>query len=331
MHTNRRALSIAKTPSFWPAPAPAYSGPTYYGLSPVKASKYGALVWGYTFIAGLAGSAQIVSTVASLLRGPQWKGVIRNGRYIAAAGSAIGGVLLIADLHTPRRWYNMLRIYRPTSPMSLGTYVLSSFGMSSGVAAASSLLANKRPHWLRSAARMSEIPAAIAGAGMSTYTGALLAATSTPLWAVAPRLMTARFACSSMAAAAAALSAFEQLGRRAGTAATLDRLALVATLADAALAVAADREYRGTPAGSTLRGRKGLAISHHVEKGLEHALPLACYGWNTVRRQPSRRLSIAAAVGVLAGGLLMRATLFKAGNRSASRPQDAFGWTQSAR
>jgi hypothetical protein len=171
-----------------------------YGLSPVKPSKYDTLVWGYTYIAGLAGSAQIISTLASLLRNPEWQAVVRNGRYIATAGSALGGVLLIADLHTPRRWYNMLRIYRPTSPMSLGTYVLSGFGISSGLAAADSLLGNIRGlRWLQPAARVSQIPAAVTGAGMSTYTGALLAATSTPLWAAAPRLMAARFACSAMA------------------------------------------------------------------------------------------------------------------------------------
>jgi protein NrfD len=39
---------------------------------------------------------------------------------------------------------------------------------------------------------------------------------------------------------------------------------------------------------------------------------------------------VAGALGVLAGGLLMRSTIFHAGNRSASRPQDYFGLTQPA-
>src|SRR3546814_20363040 len=47
---------------------------------------------------------------------------------MATAGSAAGAVLLIIALRTPRRWYNMLRIFRPTSPMSFGSYILTAFG-----------------------------------------------------------------------------------------------------------------------------------------------------------------------------------------------------------
>ena len=56
-----------------------------------------------------------------------------------SAGSVVGAALLIIDLHTPTRFYNMLRIFRPTSPMSIGSYVLTSFGALSALLAAAQL------------------------------------------------------------------------------------------------------------------------------------------------------------------------------------------------
>src|SRR3546814_11725228 len=57
-----------------------------------------------------------------------YSGVRRTARAMATAGSAAGAVLLIIDLRSPRRWSNMLRIFRPTSPMSFGRYILTAFG-----------------------------------------------------------------------------------------------------------------------------------------------------------------------------------------------------------
>jgi len=131
-----------KTMAASPVQEHAYTGPTYYEHSPVKPSKYGALVWTYTYVAGLAGSAQVLATVASVMRRPHADSIVRHGRYLAMAGPTIGSALLIADLHTPKRWYNMLRIFRKTSPMSIGSYILTSFGLSSSIAAAAAHLTN---------------------------------------------------------------------------------------------------------------------------------------------------------------------------------------------
>jgi len=306
-----------------------YDGPTYYDRPVVKPSKYGYKVWAYTYVAGLAGAAQIIATLASLFGRPRMRSVVRNGRYLALAGPTVGSALLIADLHTPQRWYNMLRIFRKTSPMSIGSYILTSFGFSSGATAVAELLGNLRwLRWLRPAADISQLPAALTGAGMGTYTGALLSATSTPVWAAAPRLLTARFACSAMATGAAALSLAERFGGDARNADTLDQVAMAATLADTVLSALAEREYRRRGVADSLEGENAPAAENRLSNGLEHMLPLICYGVNAVLPKPSRALSTAAAFGVLAGGLLMRSTIFHAGNRSASRPQDYLGFTQ---
>ena len=69
------------------------------------------------------------------------------------------------------------------------------------------------------------------GAAMSTYTGALLAATSAPVWAALPKLLPASFGASAMASAAAALSLLAGGSEHE----TLDRVELVASTVELAL------------------------------------------------------------------------------------------------
>lgn len=317
------------------APAPphaGYTGPTYYQESPVKASKYEGLVWSYTYVAGLAGSAQILATIADMTQRRSWQGVVRNGRYLAMLGPTVGSVLLIADLHTPKRWYNMLRIFRRTSPMSIGTYLLTTFGVTSGIAAAGQALGNVAGfRWLKPVATVAQVPAALTGAGMSTYTAALISSTSTPLWAAAPKLVAARFACSSVATAAAALSLGEALRGTDSNRDTLDRLAAGATLADATLSLAEEREYRREGVAGAQKDKRAIAMEHRASQILEHALPLACYGLKHAFPRHGRTLSMVAALGVLAGGMLMRSNIFHAGNNSARRPRDYLAFTQPGR
>jgi hypothetical protein len=116
---------------------------TYYGLPSVKPSLWGGLVSSYMFVAGVGGSAQIIASAADLVGDPALAPIVRNGRYIALGATVLGGPLLIIDLHTPQRWYNMLRIFRKTSPMSIGTWVLMSFGPLSAALAAAQFTADR--------------------------------------------------------------------------------------------------------------------------------------------------------------------------------------------
>ena len=182
---------------------------TYYGLPSIKPSLWGGLVSGYMFVAGVGRSVQIIASAADLVGDPALAPIVRNGRYIALGATVLGGPLLIIDLQTPQRWYNMLRIFRKTSPMSIGTWVLMSFGSLSAALAAAQFAAGRGHSPSRAAQRaikLLQIPAALTGMAMSTYTGALLSATSTPLWAAAPRRIAAAFGASAMASGAAALT-----------------------------------------------------------------------------------------------------------------------------
>ena len=279
-----------------------YGGESYYGRPAIKASPYGWRVALYTFLGGLAGAVQVIVTLADLISERRHRSLIKAGRVIAAAnGALVGPALLIADLHTPQRWYNMLRIFRRTSPMSIGSYVLTAFGGFSALAL------------IPRVERAAQIPAAIAGAGMASYTPALLASTATPLWASTPRALGAEFASAAFASGAAAL----MLSSRNPA---LETAACAATLAYGAASFAATREHRKKGLDRALRHGRWAKV-HKAGLGLSIALPLACFAMNAVAGR-SRDRSLIAAAGILAGAFLSRWALFEAGNESARQPQD---------
>ena len=57
-------------------------------------------------------------------------------RLTAITATGVGGAALVADLGRPERFLNMMRVFKVSSPMSLGTWILSGFGVGSGVLAA---------------------------------------------------------------------------------------------------------------------------------------------------------------------------------------------------
>ena len=277
-------------------------GESYYGQPAVKPSLWGARVALYTFLGGLAGAAQAIAMLARATTKASPRLARNANRIGVVVGAGIGPALLVWDLHTPKRWYNMLRIFRPTSPMSIGTYVLSGF-------AGSSLLA-------AFGAKSMQAPAAALGAGMATYTPALLGSTATPLWSATPRLLAAEFATSAFASGAAALSIFGgREDRRA-----LDHVALAGVLAHAALTAAAMSEHRREGVERPLEQGRWAAM-HKAGLAIGVALPAACYAMSLLGR-PSRRLSVLGGAGVCIGGFLTRWALFGAGNESARDPRE---------
>jgi protein NrfD len=304
---------------------------TYYGLPSVKPSLWGGLVSSYMFVAGVGGSAQIIATAADLVGDRALAPIIRNGRYIALGATVLGGPLLIIDLHTPQRWYNMLRIFRKTSPMSIGTWVLMSFGSLSAALAAAQFAADhghSPSRTMQTVIKLVDVPAALAGMAMSTYTGALLSATSTPLWAAAPRRIAAAFGASAMASGAAALTIAGQ-GRSASAEASrvLNRIALTASAVELFLLWSLRRRLReqGMDGALTETGW-GLAYDFGV-MALGAGVPILHHVESAIRAERAPRRALTISLAVLAGGFLLRHVLLRAGNTSARRPKDYFRLT----
>jgi formate-dependent nitrite reductase membrane component NrfD len=303
-----------------------WQGPTYYGRSQLKAAPFGIwAVGGYIFCAGLAGASALISTIAGIGGRSDAAGTVRRGRYLALLGP-LSAVLLIYDLHTPKRFYNMLRIAKPTSPMSIGTWILMSFSAFAGMSAAAQFLSDRVPglRWMRRAARVTDVPAAVAGAGLSTYTASLLSATSTPLWAAAPRSLAVRFGASSIAAGAASLS----LGERSKmTRRKLDAVTVAALAAELAATLASHETYRRKGVAEALEGGWGQVETVAVTT-LGTALPLGLQLASLVTARRAPAVSGIASVAVLAGSLLLRVSMLSAGARSAERSGISFRFSQ---
>jgi formate-dependent nitrite reductase membrane component NrfD len=307
---------------------------TYYDLPSVKSSLWGGLVSGYMFVAGIGGSAQIIACAADLTGDRALAPLVRNGRYIALGVTIVGGPLLIIDLHTPQRWYNMLRIFRKTSPMSIGTWVLMSFGSLSAALAVAQFAVDYGHSPTRTeqtAIKLLEVPAAIAGMAMSTYTGALLSATSTPLWAAAPRRIAAAFGASAMASGAAALTiAGLRRNPSNNTGQALNLIALVASTLELFLLLSLRRRFHEQGVDGALN-ESGWGLAYDFGAvALGAGVPMLRHCGSMIEPKRPPRPALVISLAVLAGGFLLRHALLRAGNISAKRPKDYFRLTGRA-
>ncbi len=302
-----------------------WKGPTYYGRPSLMEAPFNNwVVGGYVFLAGLAGASSILAAIAEATRPDEAAGAVRRGRYLPLLAPTLGAGLLVYDLHTPQRFYNMFRIAKGTSPMSIGTWILTGFSLFSGLSAALQFAADRLPFSLgtRGAAQLANVPAAVLGAGMCTYTGSLLAATSTPLWAAAPKALAVRFGTASIASGAAALSLGEESGP---TRSALDTIAAAAVTAELVTDVVQALEYRSKGVSSALEGGWGVAEKVGAT-GVGAALPLGLHVLGAVTG--SRGVSRLASLAILGGSLLLRVSIMAAGDKSARTPEISFRFAQ---
>ncbi|HXH95529.1 MAG TPA: NrfD/PsrC family molybdoenzyme membrane anchor subunit, partial [Thermoanaerobaculia bacterium] len=195
----------------------------YCGLPIVKAPVWTWEVPVYFFVGGAAGASSVLALAAQLSGAPH--SLVRDARWIAAIGAAASGPLLILDLGKPERFLNMLRVFKPQSPMSVGAWTLSLFGSASAAAAIGEELG------LRRIGDAAAFVAALSGVVMATYTGVLLGATSIPVWAAHARTLPIHFGASALASATAVLEL------RGHDARALNVLGLAAAIAETSMGV----------------------------------------------------------------------------------------------
>jgi protein NrfD len=305
-----------------------WDGPTYYGRSQLKVAPFDKWwVGGYIFLAGVSGGSAVVAKVAELALGKTADGVGRKGRYLGMVAPILGAPLLILDLHTPTRFYNFWRIAKHTSPMSIGTWILTCFIGSAGAAvvaqAGADLLGFK---WLGGLARLGSTPAAVAGAGLGTYTPALLAATSAPYWAADPKGLSVRFASSSVAAGSAALALGEKSPAMRRTLTAISSLALVTELV---ATVVHHKNVKEKGVGASLKSEWG-EIEELAVMGLGVLLPLGLFAAarRLDERQRAQQVSDLGALAVLAGSAMLRIATIGIGQDSQRRPEVSLRFSQ---
>jgi hypothetical protein len=220
------------------------------------------------------------------------------------AGAVASPALLIADLGVPARFLNMLRMFKVSSPMNMGSWLLSAFGPLTAVAAVSS--------WTGRAPRAgaaAKAGAAVLGLPLSTYTAALIANTAVPVWHEARATLPFVFAAGAAASAGAASLALTPPSH----AAAARRLTLAGAAGE--LASVGVMEHRlgdlGRPYHEGRAGRLGRLAKLTTLAGA--ALTAA-----SAHRSPAGARGGAALV--TAGAVLERWSVFTAGFQSASDP-----------
>jgi hypothetical protein len=116
---------------------------SYYGRPIVKEPTWAALdIAGYLFLGGLAGASSTLAAAAEVSGRPALARPLKLG---AAGAISLSLVALVHDLGRPARFLNMLRVFKPTSPMSVGVWILSAYAPAALAAAADELVGGLRP------------------------------------------------------------------------------------------------------------------------------------------------------------------------------------------
>jgi hypothetical protein len=259
----------------------------------------------YFYAGGLAGASAAFALVSDAAGE---KEAARRAWLVALAGSAVSPALLISDLGKPTRFLYMLRMFKVTSPMSVGSWVLAAFGTATAPAALHGVVGG-----LGRAGRVAQVASAVLGLPLSAYTAALIGNTAIPVWHAArielPFVFVAG-AATSAGAIGAVLSPVDEAGGA-------RRLAIGGAVAEIALTRVMERrldgEGVGTPYHEGWAGGLAKAATALTAAG---AVALAARG----RR--SRSWAVAGGALLTAGALAERWAIFRAGFQSAARPED---------
>ena len=285
---------------------------SYYGRPVVKASPWEADIPAYLFMGGLAAGSSLLAAGADLTGRDSLRRTGRVGALIAISASFAA---LVHDLGKPMRFVNMLRVAKHTSPMSVGTWILSGYGPLAMLAGAAELtpLVRRLPApvgvLLRFGAKPAGLAAALLAPAVASYTAVLLSDTATPTWHEAHRELPFVFVGS----AAAASGGLGLIGAATADCGPARRLAvggavlelLAERVMEPSMGLAAEPLHQGT-AGALMKASKALTT-------------IGALGALVGGR--SRLLRVAAGVALLSGSVCTRFGIFHAGQESAHDPK----------
>jgi formate-dependent nitrite reductase membrane component NrfD len=283
--------------------AVAHDGGSYYGNSiinpPVWAERD---IAGYLFAGGLAGASSLLAAGADVSGRPR---LARRAKLCATTAIGASLAALINDLGRPARFLNMLRVFKPTSPMSVGVWILFAYAPLNVVSTASEVT-GIAPRTGRAAGA----GAGLLGPAVASYTAALIGDTAVPAWHEGHREMPFLFAGSAASAAAG----FGLLAAPLAENAPAQRLAVLAAVGEIAaerllerrLGMVAETMRTGT-AGRRLRAAKALTLA-------------GALGATAVARRSRWGASLSGGA-LLAASALTRFGIFAAGMASARDPK----------
>lgn len=275
---------------------------SYYGQPVIKEPAWRVPdVPGYLFLGGLAGAS---SALAATAQASGHHELATAAKTAAAGAISLSVGALIHDLGRPARFLNMLRVFKPTSPLNIGSWLLASYGPVAGAAAASAVT-GRAPR----AGTAATAAAAVLGPVVTTYTAALLSDTAVPAWHDAQREMPYVFA-GSAATAAGGLGLVLAPPEQAGPARNLAVLGAAAELVAKSMLVRR-LGFSAEPYHAGLAGRLMEAGEILTAGGLT----AAALGGR------SRLAAAAGGTALVAASALTRFGIFFAGRASARDPK----------
>jgi len=275
---------------------------SYHGQPVIKEPIWTWEIPCYFYTGGMAGASAGLAWLAELRGNDE---LARRAWAVSLGSVMTSPALLTSDLGKPLRFLNMLRMFKVTSPMSVGSWILSASALTTTLATAQT--------WLGVFPRLGRAakPAAtILGLPLSTYTAALIANTAVPVWHEARAELPFVFgAGAALSAGAAAVMAAPP-----EVAAPARRLALGGAVAELAL--------------EQLMEKRLGDLGEPYEQGTPHRLAqvsrvtiAAGAGLLAAAGGRSRAASVVAGALMSAGALATRWSIFKAGFKSASDPK----------
>jgi hypothetical protein len=290
---------------------------SYYGRNIVKPAPWEKDIAIYLFTGGVAAGSSLLAAGASVTGRDSLR---RTGRLGALVALAVSMVALVHDLGRPSRFLYMLRTVKLTSPMSVGTWILSTYGPFAGLAAVAEVAGlvpeSATPARLRTPLRLVRwidkpvgLVAGLTAPPVAAYTAVLLSDTATPSWHEAFRELPFVF-CGSAAAASGGLG---MIGASVADAGPARRFALGGALVELvmehrmerSMGLAAEPLHLGK-AGTLMRASKTLTVAGAA---------------GTLLAGRSRALAVLSGAALMAGSACTRFGVFEAGLESARDPK----------
>lgn len=289
---------------------------SYYGQSIVKPVPWDHKISAYLFVGGIAGTSGIIQAGAAATGNAVLQ---RNARLTAMVTVGLSGIALVADLGRPERFLNMMRTVKLTSPMSVGTWILTAYAGFAGVTTGAEvlrLLPDRGP--VRALARVtgaldapSTVGQAVFGAPLAAYTAVLLADTAHPVWHESRRQLPFVFVGS----AALASGGVQMILTPTALAGPVRRLALLGVGTELTAMHLLEQHLEDLHIEEPVVDGQGAAKLH-----LARALTVAG-GLGTLLSGRSRLLAIASGAALATASALTRAGIVEAGLESAKDPK----------